>query len=123
VPVVPQAQVFVLAGHDLVAVALEKASHLASTHWRQCESFLFAHNTRSVALCVLPRTCNALARVACNRESASLAPFTNICGSGEPGATFFARAWCRARAGCRRTSSPRCSAPRQVTACRPCMPT
>ena len=67
VPVVPQAQVFVLAGHDLVAVALEKASHLASTHWRQCESFLFAHNTRSVALCVLPRTRNALARVACNR--------------------------------------------------------
>ena len=67
VPVVPQAQVFVLAGHDLVAVVLEKASHLASTHWRQCESFLFAHNTRSVALCVLPRTRNALARVACNR--------------------------------------------------------
>jgi hypothetical protein len=50
VPVVPQPQVFVLAGHDLVAVALEKESHLASTHWRQCESFLFAHNTRSVAL-------------------------------------------------------------------------
>jgi hypothetical protein len=41
--VVPKPQVFVLSRHDLVAVALEKSSHLACANWRQRESFLFSH--------------------------------------------------------------------------------
>jgi hypothetical protein len=42
-PLMPQLQVFVLAGHNLVAAALQETSHLPSTNWRQGESFLFSH--------------------------------------------------------------------------------
>lgn len=42
---VPKLQVFVLAGHNLIAVALEKTPHLPSTNWRPREPFLFPHYT------------------------------------------------------------------------------
>jgi hypothetical protein len=41
--VMSKPQGFVLAGHELVAVALDKASHFPGTNWRQRESFFFSH--------------------------------------------------------------------------------
>jgi len=65
-PIMAELEMLVLAGHNPVAVALQKTSHVPRTNWRQGEPFLLAHSRQVSLFACQTRTCTP--RLAPKRE-------------------------------------------------------